>query len=110
MRNILNLFLLLLVFSLPLSAQENTDGIKFITDQSYEAVLAKAKTENKIIFIACFADWCGPCKTLSRDVIPLKKVGDLFNEHFIKIHHILELRYASGVCPTLFLKKERKYS
>ena len=90
MRNILNLFLLLLVFSLPLSAQENTDGIKFITDQSYEAVLAKAKTENKIIFIDCFADWCGPCKTLSRDVFPLKKVGNLFNEHFINVKYNVE--------------------
>ena len=36
-------------------------GVQFL-EISYEQALAKAKAENKRIFIDCYASWCAPCK------------------------------------------------
>ena len=52
-------------------------GIKWVTGLSWEQVLTKAKTENKFIFVDCYATWCGPCKVMDKDVYPNDTVGDL---------------------------------
>jgi thiol-disulfide isomerase/thioredoxin len=49
----------------------------------WENVQAKAKQENKIIFIDFYTSWCGPCKVLSKNVFPQKEVGDFYNKNFI---------------------------
>ncbi len=60
-------------------------GIQFENGLSWEQVKAKAKTENKFIFVDCFATWCGPCKRMDQEVYPLKEIGDYFNAHFINL-------------------------
>lgn len=57
-------------------------GIKF-EDTSFASVLAKAKKENKLIFIDAYASWCGPCKLMAKNIFPLKNVGDYYNSHFV---------------------------
>ncbi|CAH0236478.1 Thioredoxin-like protein slr0233 [Chryseobacterium sp. Bi04] len=57
-------------------------GIKF-EDGNFASVLAKAKKENKLIFIDAYASWCGPCKLMVKNIFPLKNVGDYYNSHFI---------------------------
>ncbi|MBK1897409.1 thioredoxin family protein [Chryseobacterium paridis] len=57
-------------------------GIKF-EDTSFASVVAKAKKENKLIFIDAYASWCGPCKLMVKNIFPLKDVGDYYNSHFI---------------------------
>ncbi|MDC8103111.1 thioredoxin family protein [Chryseobacterium sp. PTM-20240506] len=57
-------------------------GIKF-EDTSFASVVAKAKKENKLIFIDAYASWCGPCKLMAKNIFPLKNVGDYYNSHFI---------------------------
>lgn len=57
-------------------------GIKF-EDTSFASVVAKAKKENKLIFIDAYASWCGPCKLMVKNIFPLKDVGDYYNGHFI---------------------------
>ncbi|ASW72961.1 thiol:disulfide interchange protein [Chryseobacterium piperi] len=57
-------------------------GIKF-EDTSFASVVAKAKKENKLIFIDAYASWCGPCKLMVKNIFPLKNVGDYYNSHFI---------------------------
>ncbi|MBL7708461.1 MAG: thioredoxin family protein, partial [Chitinophagaceae bacterium] len=55
--------LLFLLFPLFALAQNNS-GIQF-QNLSWSQLLAKAKTENKLIFVDAFTTWCGPCKQMS---------------------------------------------
>ncbi|MEC3876980.1 thioredoxin family protein [Chryseobacterium salviniae] len=57
-------------------------GIKF-EDTNFRTILAKAKKENKLVFIDAYASWCGPCKLMVKNVFPQKAVGDYYNSHFV---------------------------
>ncbi|EJL74040.1 thioredoxin family protein [Chryseobacterium populi] len=59
-----------------------SQGIKF-EDSNFTTILAKAKKENKLIFIDAYASWCGPCKLMVKNIFPLKTVGDYYNSNFI---------------------------
>lgn len=59
-------------------------GIVFETGTLQEA-LAKARKENKPIFVDCYTSWCGPCNMMSTRVFPTKEAGDFFNPRFISI-------------------------
>ncbi|MFN5168771.1 MAG: thioredoxin family protein [Cyclobacteriaceae bacterium] len=65
-----------------LSAYAHAEGIEFFHGTWSEA-LAKAKTENKGIFVDVYAVWCGPCKYMTREIFTVAEVGDYFNQHFI---------------------------
>ncbi len=58
------------------------EGIQF-TEGAWKQILKKAKTENKLVFIDVYTSWCGPCKMMSAETFPQKKVGDVFNAKFI---------------------------
>jgi len=60
-------------------------GIRFEQDLSWEQIKAKAKGENKYIFIDVYATWCGPCKMMDRDVYPNDIVGAVVNDQFISV-------------------------
>lgn len=72
------LFFLLLSLSNIVMAQ----GITF-EQGSFEEALAKAKTENKLLFVDVYTSWCGPCKKMAKEVFTREEVGDYFNSHFI---------------------------
>jgi thiol-disulfide isomerase/thioredoxin len=77
-------FLLLLCsFAAVVLAQEK--GMYFEHNTSWEKVLAKAKAENKYIFVDCFTTWCGPCKMMTKNIFPLEAVGVFYNKNFINI-------------------------
>lgn len=59
-------------------------GIRFETGGLQEA-LAKARKENKAVFVDCYTSWCGPCKMMSSKVFPDKQAGDFFNPRFISL-------------------------
>lgn len=65
-------------------AQENK-GIHFDHSTSWQEVKAKAKAENKFIFMDAFTTWCGPCKMMARNIFPLPEVGDFFNASYISL-------------------------
>jgi len=64
--------------------QLNAQGISF-EHGTFKEALAKAKAENKKLFMDCYTTWCGPCKMMSKDVFPQKEVGDYLNANFVSI-------------------------
>ena len=52
---------------------------------TFEEVLAKAKSENKLVFMDCYTVWCGPCKKLVKEVFPQKEVSAFFNDYFVSL-------------------------
>jgi thioredoxin 1 len=59
-------------------------GIQFHKG-SWNEALAKAKAENKLIFLDIYATWCGPCKQLKSRTFSNAEVGKYFNERFINV-------------------------
>jgi len=101
---------LLLLALLTLSANSlAAQGIEFFHG-SWEEALEKAKAEEKVIFVDAYAEWCGPCKMMARNVFPNKKVGDFYNRHFINMKIDMEKgmglefrkKYPVSAFPTLF--------
>lgn len=80
-------FYILCCMPLLLHAQADTtyNGIKFEQELTWEQVKAKAKANNKYIFVDCYATWCGPCKMMDRDVYPNPEVGVALNDHFVSV-------------------------
>jgi thiol:disulfide interchange protein len=65
------------------------EGIQFFQG-TWEEAKAKAKAENKIIFVDAYAVWCGPCKWMDVHVFSDERVGAFFNEHFISYKFDME--------------------
>ena len=111
---ILNIPFLFFLFSTSLNAQnaqnaQNTEGgIAFIHDK-FDAALAQAKKENKIIFMDAYTTWCGPCKTMSKTTFMDTAVAKLFNDQFVNLKMDMEKgfgpellqRYGIVAYPTL---------
>jgi len=84
-------------------------SINFEVDQPWQTVVDKAKQANKYIFFNAGAAWCGPCRTLERDVFTRDEVADFFNANFINVKydmekgHGIDLRhkYSTWAYPTL---------
>lgn len=76
---------LLLIALLPLFALAQEKGIHFEHGSTWAQIQAKAKAENKYIFIDCFTTWCGPCRYMSANIFPLEEVGTFFNSKFVSI-------------------------
>lgn len=60
-------------------------GIRFEHGLSWEQVKAKAKAENKYIFMDVYATWCGPCKRMSETIFPLEEIGKYINDNFVSV-------------------------
>lgn len=82
--------LLLFVFTINTVAQIQNRGIIFLEEQPFSKIQEIAKTNNKNIFVDCFATWCAPCKALSQKTFPMKEVGDYFNNQFVSIKYDVE--------------------
>ncbi|MEX6686779.1 thioredoxin fold domain-containing protein [Danxiaibacter flavus] len=77
--------LFIFLLSLPFVCLAQEKGIHFEHGNSWKQILAKAKAENKYIFMDCFTTWCGPCRYMTNTVFPQEKVGDYFNANFINV-------------------------
>lgn len=79
------IFLNALLWVLGASAFAQTQGIAFEASRSWKKIVEKARGENKLIFVDCYADWCEPCKQLASLVFPRKEVGEFFNANFVNL-------------------------
>lgn len=77
-----NIFLIAVLFLTSISLVAQNREIKFETT-SFEEVKAKAKKENKLIFVDAYTTWCGPCKWMAKSVFTNDTVADYFNANFI---------------------------
>ena len=73
---------LAIISSLFISVISFAQGIKF-QEGDFKSLLAKAKKENKLIFVDAYAVWCGPCKLMVKNIFPKKNVGDYYNANFV---------------------------
>ncbi len=62
----------------------NAQGINFEHD-NFKQILAKAKKENKLVFIDGYALWCGPCKRMSKTTFMDEKLGEYMNQNFVSL-------------------------
>lgn len=78
---------------------------------TFDEALAKAKKENKLVFLDCYTEWCGPCRAMLTNVFSRKEAGDFFSPKFVCVKFNmekgegLELREKLGVksYPTFFI-------
>ena len=98
----------------PKATQISDGGIEFFHG-TYAEALEKAKTDNKIVFMDAFTDWCGPCKRMSATTFKEVKVGKFFNENFINVKMDMEKgegpalsrKYDVAAYPTLLFLNEK---
>lgn len=85
----------------------NTRSIQF-TKAKWSELLARAKKENKMIFLDAHTEWCRPCILMRKNVFTLNNVADFYNKNFINTEMDMEKgegpelakRYAIRAYPT----------
>ena len=102
------LITMVLVGGASLRAQGDAQGIQFFHGTFAEAQ-AKAKKENKLIFMDAFTSWCAPCRFMAANVFTDESVGEYYNAHFVNLKVDMEKgegpdlsrRYSVMAYPTL---------
>lgn len=78
------------------AADAQNRSIKF-EEGSWAGILAKAKKENRIIYLDCYTSWCGPCKWMAKNVFTNDTVADFYNTHFISAGFDMEKGEGTGL-------------
>lgn len=74
----LGLALLLMIPGSPLAAAE-------FNYLSYDAALKKATAEDKVVMLFFWADWCGFCNQIRKEVFQLPEVHKVFDKNFVAV-------------------------
>jgi thioredoxin-related protein len=91
------LFVAILVCQLAFGQEKKeTKGLLFENTLSWSEVKAKARSENKNIFIDAWTTWCSPCIYMNKKVFPDREVGAFFNKNFINVKLQLDSSAADG--------------
>lgn len=74
---------LLCLFLLLPAATPRAQGVQFEEKLSWPKLLAKAKAEDKFIFVDCFTTWCGPCRAMRAMLLTQPAAANYFDNKFI---------------------------
>lgn len=64
--------------------RQNSRSIVF-EELTLEEAFAKAKKENKLVFVDTYTTWCQPCVLMTKNIFTLDRVADFYNQHFINL-------------------------
>ena len=76
-------------FTILICTQIFAGGIKFHKGD-WASALEAAQAQDKLIFMDCYTTWCGPCKSMAKNVFTNEKVGQYFNKNFINVKMDME--------------------
>lgn len=79
-----------LLIGLAIGAAAQNRSIDFEETKVWKEIVDKAKKENKLIFVDCYTDWCGPCRQLAANVFTKDEVADFFNAKFVNAKFEME--------------------
>jgi len=103
------------IFSISVLMLLNTNALKAqdreinFAHENFNELLAKAKKEKKLIFMDCWATWCGPCIQMAKTAFKDNKAADFYNSTFVNAKFDMEKgegielknKYNVTVYPTL---------
>lgn len=75
----------ILLLGMYASTAQEKSAIRFERNLSMQQILAKARKENKFVFIDVMATWCAPCKKMDKEVFSNEEVGALLKDKFIAV-------------------------
>ena len=98
--------ILLILAALALGATTVQAQVRFETG-STDSVRKKALESGKLVFIDLYATWCGPCRTMERDVFSRRDVGEFMERWFVAAKYDVDKttgkellkRHGSGAIP-----------
>lgn len=93
---------ILSIISFGVFAQQN-NGVKW-EEGTFAQALAKAKKQNKQIFLDCYTSWCGPCKHMANNVFTLPEAGKFFNSTFVNVKIDMEKGEGIDLCKKFEVK------
>ncbi|MEO8150871.1 MAG: DUF255 domain-containing protein [Bacteroidia bacterium] len=84
--------------------------VNFI-DNDWDMAKAKAKQENKLIFMDCYTTWCGWCKVMDKETFTNSAVIEMLSNNFISLKMDMEkstgmklaMKYGVSGFPTLMI-------
>ncbi len=98
--------LTLLIFNqFALANHIDNSKIQFLHSGTFKEIQKQAYLQNKPIFIDFHAVWCGPCKTVDREIFSNPQVAQYMNANFI--NYKVDIEKLNG--PTLAMVYEVKY-
>jgi thioredoxin-related protein len=82
----------LFVSSLFLVTAAQNSGIHFEQKLNWASAQAKAKKENKYIFVNCYTNSCKSCGLMAKNVFTQEEAGDAVNPNFISMNILMEVK------------------